>query len=85
MENEKGTFCVIPSLHLSIRQNGLISPCCLSQEELRKDNGKQFNINRMQTINVQVKINGELASPSQISEETWNKLRDKKWNLTKHN
>jgi len=38
------TFCILPFIHLEARADSMVSPCCMSQEFFRKDNGDLFSL-----------------------------------------
>lgn len=43
---ESDTYCVIPFIHMEARADGFVSPCCLSQEFYRKNDGSLYNLSR---------------------------------------
>lgn len=40
MNKKSETFCVLPWMHLETRTDGRVSPCCLSQYSITKDDGR---------------------------------------------
>lgn len=42
--SENKSFCVLPWINISVDPDGRIKPCCVSKDEIKKDDGTPFNL-----------------------------------------
>lgn len=41
---ENKSFCVLPWINISVDPDGRVKPCCISTDEIKKDDGTPFNL-----------------------------------------
>lgn len=40
------TYCILPFIHLEARSDSFVTPCCMSQEFYKRDNGSPFTLTK---------------------------------------